>query len=80
MAELVPNVGTPVDVQRRLEFSLAPELEWSVLCYLDLETLKADGAGEAAPTVVDFEVKAASSPKRRPTATPRPGSTTPDVG
>jgi hypothetical protein len=57
MAELVPNVGTPVDVQRRLEFSLAPGLEWSVLCYLDLETLKEDATGKPAPTVVDFKVK-----------------------
>jgi hypothetical protein len=57
LAELVPQLGDPVDVQRRLEFSLAPGLEWSVLCYLDLETLKEDEAGERAPTVVDFKVK-----------------------
>ncbi len=57
LAELVPYVGDPVDVQRRLEFSLAPDLQWSVLCYLDLETLKEQEAGEPAPTVVDFKVK-----------------------
>ena len=45
MAELVPHLGDPVDVQRRLEFTLAPGLEWTVLCYLDLETLK-ERAGE----------------------------------
>ena len=28
MAELVPHLGEPVDVQRRLEFTLAPGLEW----------------------------------------------------
>src|SRR5438045_1645808 len=33
-AELVPHLGDPVDVQRRLEFLLSPGLEWSVLCYL----------------------------------------------
>lgn len=53
LAELVPHLGDPIDVQRRLEFSIAPGLEWTVLCYLDLETLAADGR----PTVVDFKVK-----------------------
>jgi hypothetical protein len=57
MTELLPHLGDPVDVQRRLEFSLAPELEWTVLCYLDLETLKERRDGEPAPTVVDFKVK-----------------------
>jgi hypothetical protein len=57
MAELVPHLGDPVDVQRRLEFSIAPDLEWTVLCYLDLETLKHRQDGEPAPTVVDFKVK-----------------------
>ena len=47
MAELVPHLGDPVDVQRRLEFTLAPELEWTVLCYLDLETLKERAARRA---------------------------------
>ena len=40
MTELVPHLGDPVDVQRRLEFAIAPEPEWTMLCYLDLETLK----------------------------------------
>jgi hypothetical protein len=57
LTELVPKLGDPVDVQRRLGFSLAPGLERSILCYLDLETLKEDGAGEPAPTAVDFKVK-----------------------
>ena len=57
MAELVPQLGDPVDVQRRLGFSLDPGLEWNVLCYLDLETLKEDEDGNAEPTVVDFKVK-----------------------
>src|SRR5437764_6122606 len=57
MAELVPHLGDPVDVQRRLEYSIAPDLEWTVLCYLDLETLKERHGGEPAPTVVDFKIK-----------------------
>ncbi len=54
--ELLPRLGEPVAVQRRLEYTLAPGLEWSVLCYLDLETLRPDG-GRRVPTVVDYKVK-----------------------
>jgi PD-(D/E)XK nuclease superfamily len=57
ISELVPQLGDPVDVQRRLEFALARELEWTVLCYLDLETLKEAPGGEPAPTIVDLKVK-----------------------
>lgn len=32
-------------------------LEWTVLCYLDLETLKQQPGGEPIPAVVDFKVK-----------------------
>jgi PD-(D/E)XK nuclease superfamily len=56
MAELIPHLGDPVDVQRRLEFSIAP-VEWTVLGYLDLETVKERPDGEPVPTVVDFKVK-----------------------
>jgi len=73
MAELVPNLGDPVDVQRRLEFSLAPGLEWSVLCYLDLETLKGDEAGDAAPAVVDFKVKGSLITKDQADRDPQAG-------
>jgi len=57
MAELVPHLGDPIDVQRRLEFTLAPSVEWTVLCYLDLETLKEQPGGEPIRAVVDFKVK-----------------------
>jgi hypothetical protein len=57
MAELVPQFGAPVDVQGRMEFTIAPDLEWTVLCYLDLETLKETPGDEPAPTVVDLKVK-----------------------
>jgi len=63
MAELVPHLGDPVDVQRRLEYTIAPNLEWTVLCYLDLETLKDVPGPEPTPTVVDFKVK--NSPIRQ---------------
>jgi len=57
MTELIPHLGDPVDVQRRLEFMIAPDLEWTILCYLDLETLKQQEDAEPAPAVVDFKVK-----------------------
>jgi hypothetical protein len=57
MAELVPHLGEPIAVQRRLEFTLAPGLEWTVLGYLDLETLKEQPGAEPIPAVVDFKVK-----------------------
>jgi PD-(D/E)XK nuclease superfamily len=55
--ELIPQLGEPVAVQRRVEYQLAPGLEWSVLCYLDLETRR-PAAGEVVPAVVDYKVKA----------------------
>jgi PD-(D/E)XK nuclease superfamily len=55
-AQLIPHLGEPVAVQRRLEYTLAPGLEWSVLCYLDLETRRPDG-DTLLPTVVDYKVK-----------------------
>ncbi len=55
-AELIPQLGEPVAVQRRVEYQLASGLEWSVLCYLDLETRRPD-AGEVLPAVVDYKVK-----------------------
>jgi hypothetical protein len=54
--ELVPRLGEPVAVQRKVEYTLAPGLEWSVVCYLDLETLRPDGERHV-PTVVDYKVK-----------------------
>jgi hypothetical protein len=57
MRGLVPRLGTPVAVQRRLELTLAPGLEWTVLAYLDLETVVDGEGGEPEPVVVDFKVR-----------------------
>jgi hypothetical protein len=55
-AELIPKLGRPVAVQRQLEYTLVPGLEWTVQCHLDLETLRDDG-DQAVPSVVDYKVK-----------------------
>jgi hypothetical protein len=58
LTELVPRIGRPVAVQRRLEYALAPDLEWTIQCYLDLETLRpADDGGDPIPAIVDYKVK-----------------------
>ena len=57
--QLIPKLGEPVAVQRRVEFTLAPGLQWTVQCYLDLETRRVDEHGEPAPEVVDYKVKGA---------------------
>jgi len=54
--ELVPGLGEPVAAQRKLEYVLAPGLEWTVQCYLDLETVRPDH-GEQVLAVVDYKVK-----------------------
>ena len=42
----IPQLGRPVAVQRKLEFALAPGLEWTIQCFLDLETVSATDDGE----------------------------------
>jgi hypothetical protein len=73
MAKLVPHLGDPVDVQRRIEYSVAPGLEWTVLCYLDLETVKEGLGGEQSPTVVDFKVKNSPTGQERADSDPQAG-------
>jgi hypothetical protein len=59
---LVPELGEPVAVQRRVCFRLAPELEWDVEGYLDLETRHPEPAGgEQVEEVIDYKVKAGSA-------------------
>jgi PD-(D/E)XK nuclease superfamily len=55
-AQLIPRLGEPAAVQREVRYTLAPGLEWDVLCYLDLETVQRDADGET-PVVVDYKVK-----------------------
>jgi hypothetical protein len=55
-SQLIPHIGEPTAVQRKVEYTLAPWLEWTVLCYFDLETFHDDGT-EQRPTVVDYKVK-----------------------
>ena len=55
-SQLIPHLGKPVAVQRKVEYTLAPGLEWGVVCYLDLETRLRD-AGALLPAVVDYKVK-----------------------
>src|SRR3954454_3292074 len=58
LRELIPLLGRPVDVQRELEYRLAPGLEWTIQGYLDLETLRpADDGREVVTAIVDYKVK-----------------------
>ena len=56
--QLVPKLGEPLAVQRRLEFTLAPGLvEWTIVCYLDLETRASTPSGDRIDRIVDYKVK-----------------------
>ena len=56
--QLLPRLGMPVAVQRRVELTLAPGLEWSIEGYVDLETQWPDHERqELVSEVVDYKVK-----------------------
>jgi hypothetical protein len=59
LTELVPLIGRPVAVQRELEYTLAPGLEWTIQGFLDLETVREspDRIGEPVAAIVDYKVK-----------------------
>jgi hypothetical protein len=38
--ELVPRIGRAVGVQRRFELKLTPEVEWTIVGYVDLDTIR----------------------------------------
>lgn len=61
LEQLVPRLGQPVAVQRRLELTLAPGLKWTIIAYLDLETRQPQAAGPPAEVVVDYKMKAGSA-------------------
>jgi hypothetical protein len=55
--QLVPKLGEPVAVQREVEFTIAPGVEWTIVGYLDLETRGRTVTGEETERVVDYKVK-----------------------
>jgi len=55
--QIVPQLGMPVAVQRRIEYSLAPGIEWTIEGYLDLETQWPGPDGELVSEIVDYKVK-----------------------
>jgi hypothetical protein len=73
LSELVPRLGRPVAVQRKLEFALAPDLEWTIQCYLDLETERTDEHGESAPAVIDYKVKTTTITQAKADCDPQAG-------
>ncbi len=72
-AELVPRLGEPVAVQRKLEFAIAPGLAWTILCYLDLETIREQESGESARAVVDYKVKGSPITQTKANVDPQAG-------
>jgi hypothetical protein len=73
-AELVPRIGRPVAVQRKLEFALTPALEWTIQCHLDLETVREDpDSGEVAPAIVDYKVKGSPITQQKANHDPQAG-------
>ncbi len=55
--QLIPQLGMPVAVQRRIEFKLHPALEWTIEGHLDLETQSPTPDGELVSEIVDYKVK-----------------------
>jgi hypothetical protein len=54
--QLVPRLGEPVAVQRKVEFRIHPEAGWLILSFLDVETVQRTAARETQ-VVVDYKVK-----------------------
>jgi hypothetical protein len=75
LAELVPKLGQPVAVQRKLEFPLVPGLglEWTIHCYLDLETLRPDEHGELHLAIVDYKIKGSPLSQQKADHDPQAG-------
>jgi hypothetical protein len=73
VSELVPRLGRPVAVQRKLEFALAPELEWTIQCYLDLESERTDEHREPVRAVVDYKVKTTAITQAKADCDPQAG-------
>lgn len=60
LEHMAPLLGEPVATQRKIQMRLAPQAQWTVLGYVDLETV-IDGADEEGPSrqeaAVDYKVK-----------------------
>jgi hypothetical protein len=69
--QLVPKLGQPVAVQRALEFKLA-ELDWTILCYLDLETT-VDADDNLIHRIVDYKVKGSTMSRWQADRDPQAG-------
>ena len=79
--QLVPRLGEPVAVQRRVEYTLGPGLEWSVLCFLDLETVRRGRRRQRAAARRRLQGQDdAADPVRRPTMTSSRRCTSPAAG
>jgi hypothetical protein len=39
-AELIPRIGRAVSVQRKFELKLSPDVEWTIVGYVDLDTIR----------------------------------------
>ena len=72
-SELVPRLGRPIAVQRKLEFALAPDLEWTIQCYLDLETERRGEHGESLRAVIDYKVKTTTITQAKADCDPQAG-------
>jgi hypothetical protein len=60
ITEMADQLGEPVAVQRRVEFSLADQADWSVLGYIDLESqLVGEGDETALSLAADYKVRGA---------------------
>jgi hypothetical protein len=58
LRRLVPQLGRPVAVQRRIEFKVSDMVDWTVEGHLDLETERENAfTDEPTAEVVDYKVK-----------------------
>jgi hypothetical protein len=74
LAELVPQLGRTIAVQRELRYALAPGLEWTIQGFLDLETLREpDDGGEPVAAIVDYKVKGSLHSQAKADSDPQAG-------
>ncbi len=69
----MPKLGQPVAVQRQLEFKLADGIDWTILCYLDLETTRFTLPAAESHRVIDYKVKGSAISKWKADRDPQAG-------